>query len=141
MPDLFLGTWDLIPELSLYAAGSPPAAGRYTIAAAPDGTLQLSIAWQPAGSESWQQLGFGGPADGTPQPLPGASLGAPDRFTLTRVDGRTLDSAAHSGEECVAWARRAASADGALLSVVQELRTADGSRVRNFQVYRRVPSR
>ena len=95
--DPFIGTWELVPELSLYETGAP-------------------------------------------QPLPGAEgapPGAPDALTLTRIDDRTLDSAALRGGEVIAWARRVASRDGALLAVVQEATGADGRRTRNFQVYRR----
>jgi protein-disulfide isomerase-like protein with CxxC motif len=65
-------------------------------------------------------------------------LGAPDALTLTRIDAATLDSAALTAGQVVAFARRVASADGALLSAVQEQAAAEGRRTRNFQLYRRV---
>src|SRR5690606_38545980 len=114
-PDIYLGEWELIPELSLYPSGTPPAAGRYTIARLPDGTLMLCVRWQATEEADWQEVAFGGPDDGSPQLLPAASeTGArvPDRFTLTRVDAGTLDSTATRGEHVLALARRVASRDG-----------------------------
>lgn len=136
--DLYLGTWRLVPELSLYEAGSPPASGTYVIAAA-GAEARLEVHWRMAVGEPEQSTAFGGPVDGTPVALPVGAAGSagPDAFTLTRVDARTLDSAALRGGEVVAFARRVAAADGSLLAVVQEGPKPGGGRFRNFQVYRR----
>ncbi|HYD50975.1 MAG TPA: hypothetical protein VEA99_00055 [Gemmatimonadaceae bacterium] len=141
--DLFIGAWDLVPELSLYAAGSPPEAGRYVVSVTDDGRLELTARWRAVGATDWQSVTFGGAADGTRQALPASSdapPGAPDAFALTRVDARTLDSSAWRGERLVAYARRVASEDGALLAVVQESVAPNDVRLRNFQVYRRATS-
>lgn len=135
MTDLYLGEWLLIPELSLYQSGTPPAAGRYFIDARSDGSLLLRVEWQAGEGGRWLSTSFGGPADGTRQPLDGPPSG-PDAFTLTRVDERTLDSTALRNGETIAFARRVASSDGQLLAVVQEVRAGD-QLIRNFQVYRR----
>lgn len=139
MPDLFLGDWRLLPELSLYAQGAPPASGIYTIREGSAG-LELSLRWtaEPGGPE--MAMAFGGPPDGSVQPfvpVHSAPAGAPDGLRITRVDARTLDSEALLGEQVVAYARRVASEDGSLLAVLMEHRHADGRHVRNFQVYRR----
>ena len=139
VPDGFLGHWQLVPELSLYALGPPPLRGTYLIRRDGD-TVQLQLRWAmpPDGPE--QAIAFGGPMDGTPQPVADAGSGAgPDSFTLTRVDASTLDSAALRNGAVVAYARRVVSADGSLLAVVQEGPHPEGGRFRNFQVYRRVP--
>jgi hypothetical protein len=134
--DWFLGTWELIPELSLYEAGSAPAAGTYVIAER-DGLVQVEIHWrmEPDGAE--QRTSFAAPADGSPQPLAAGTGAGPDAFSLTRVDEWTLDSAALREGQVVAFARRVASRDGKLLAVVQEAGSG-GTRARNFQVYRRI---
>ena len=134
--DRYLGAWDLVPELSLYELGEPPASGHYTIELRDDGALMLRVKWQQAPGDSPRETAFGGRADGSPQHLPGVS----NSFSLTRVDAYTLDSAALSDGRVVAYARRVASRDGALLSVVQEQVAPDGKRTRNFQVYRRAPN-
>jgi hypothetical protein len=134
--DLFLGTWQLVPELSLYAAGTPPESGLYVIAESEPGLLSVQISWRMPGDSAEKSMQFGGRSDGSPVALP-ATPGAPDAFTLTRVDSHTLDSAALRAGEVVSYARRVASADGTLLAVVQESGAAAESRVRNFQVYRR----
>jgi len=135
-PPEYLGTWELIPELSLYAAGTPPASGTYTISRDSAHTLSLIVSWRMPGDPTERTTQFGGPADGSRMMLAGMD-GAPDAFTLTHVDERTLDSAAMRGEMTAAYARRVVSSDGSLLAVVQEVVAPDGTRLRNFQVYRR----
>jgi hypothetical protein len=132
--DLFLGRWELVPELSLYELGTQPEGGTYTIASR-DHVVEVRIRWRMPGEEQDRETSFSAPADGTPQSL--AAPGGPDAFTLTRVDRRTLDSAAFREGRAMAYARRVASTDGDLLAVVQEGWSADGARFRNFQVYRR----
>lgn len=136
--DLYLGTWQLIPELSLYAQGEPPAEGVYVLRAEGD-RVNVTIRWRMPGDEDWRSTGFSGAVDDSRQALEPAAPGAPDAFSLCRVDARTLDSSAWAGETRVAWARRRVSADGELLAVVQEGRLPDGATFRNFQVYRRIP--
>ncbi|GAB4160874.1 MAG: hypothetical protein Fur005_17800 [Roseiflexaceae bacterium] len=133
--DRYLGVWVLLPELSLYAHGPQPTHGIYQIMAS-EARVQLRIVWQMQADGPEQSTGFGGPADGTRQPLPQGGAG-PDSFSITRVDAATLDSAAWRGDQMVAYARRVVSADGSLMSVVQEGLLPDGQRFRNFQVYRR----
>jgi hypothetical protein len=139
--DRFLGTWELVPELSLYEAGTPPASGRYTIAEPAPGVLTLHVRWQAEPDGPVRETSFGGPADGMPQALPApaaAPADSPDALTLTRVDAHTLDSAALARGVVIASARRVASRDGSLLAVVQEQADATGRRTRNFQLYRRL---
>ena len=141
--DPYLGTWVLVPELSLYEAGRPPASGCYTIAETAPGVLALHVRWQLEPGGPTHETGFGGRADGSSSALPASTGGSgdgPDALTLTRVDARTLDSAALAQGRVLASARRVASRDGALLAVVQEQVDAAGRRTRNFQVYRRVPA-
>lgn len=131
----YLGTWELLPELSLYAAGTPPTAGTYVISRDPSG-LTLHITWRLPDDTTERSTQFGGPADSSPVPLPTTPGGA-DALTLTHVNDDTLDSAGLRSGETIAYARRVVSADGSLLAVVQEFTTPDGNKLRNFQVYRR----
>lgn len=135
-PDAYLATWDLIPELSLYAQGQPPAEGEYRLEAV-DGRIQVNIRWRMAEGDPWQSTAFAAPPDGSRQALPPGPPGAPDAFSLLRQDAHTLDSSAWVGEIEVAWARRRVSRDGTLMAVVQETRLPDGRALRNLQVYRR----
>lgn len=117
--------------------------GTYTIAEPMPGQLRLHVSWQSEPGGAIKAMEFGGPSDGTAcaLPLPAGVTepvaGTPDALTLTRVDEATLDSAALSVGQLVAYARRIASADGQLLAVVQETALDGGQRTRNFQVYRR----
>jgi hypothetical protein len=138
-PDRFLGTWMLVPELCLYESGPVPASGVYEIAQR-DGVVEFGVRWtMEAGGQEFSAT-FAGPSDATAQSLPlpdGAPQGTPDGLRITRVNASTLDSEALVGDSVVAYARRAASSDGALLAVVQESRSGGGRGPRNFQVYRR----
>ena len=137
--DGFLGSWELVPELSLYEQGATPASGRYEIASGGAGGVEVSICWTMEEGGTEHATSFEGRTDGQPVPLPGGGSGAgPDAFALTRVDSRTLDSAALRQGTVVAFARRVASLDGQLLAVVQEAARPDGTRSRNFQLYRRI---
>lgn len=131
--DLYLGTWELVPELSLYEFGPLPASCTYEVIES-DAGVRVDMRWsmEPGGEEFRQE--FGGPADGSRRVLDEAGAVS---FSLTRVDARTLESRAFRGEEEFAFARRVASRDGELLAIVQEGRRPDGTTFRNFQVYRR----
>lgn len=132
----YIGEWELIPELSLYASGIPPARGRYIIAQVGAGQLALEVRWRMPGDIEDRSTKFGGVADGSHVALSPSASGA-DAFSLTHVDQSTLDSAAFRAGTRLAYARRVVSADGALLAVVQEHIDATGAPVRNFQLYRR----
>lgn len=132
----YVGEWVLIPELSLYASGVAPIAGRYTIARADDDQLAVEVVWRMPDDTADRSTRFGGIADGSRVALPASEVG-PDAYSLTHVDASTLDSAAYRGTTRLAYARRVVSADGALLAVVQEALMPEGMPVRNFQVYRR----
>ncbi len=112
MADHLLGTWDFVPDLSLYETGSPPTGGRYTITESAPGVPSLHVRWpEKAGGPSRETV-FGGPADGRPQSLPmaaGEPAGTPEALTLTRVDARTLDSAVLARGAVIASAARAGS--------------------------------
>ncbi|HRQ79268.1 MAG TPA: hypothetical protein PLY94_11785 [Gemmatimonadaceae bacterium] len=132
----YIGEWELLPELSLYASGIPPALGRYSIAQLGEGQLALEVRWRMPGDSEDRSTKFGGVADGSQAALPPSGSG-PDAFSLTHVNESTLDSAAFRAGTRIAYARRVVSADGALLAVVQEHIDATGTPVRNFQLYRR----
>lgn len=129
---LYLGRWELVPELSLYASGETPRQGTYVLEATADG-VSVTIEWVDAEGEAGAAT-YGGPIDGSEIEL--EAPGNP-RLTLTHVDETTLDSAVFVDGAEVAWAQRRASRDGELLAVVQSGRTPAGEPFRNFQVYRR----
>jgi hypothetical protein len=129
---LYAGTWILAPELCLYQEGEPPTRGTYTIVQR-GAAVEVSIDWTARDGGS-HTISFGGPVDGSPQPIagqPGTEL------VFAAISPQVLDSTVKSGARVLAYARRCASSDGQLLSTVQEGHRADGSAYRNFQVYRR----
>jgi hypothetical protein len=135
--DAFIGTWILVPELSLYEWGPLPVTCTYVIA--PTGAeieVEMRYTVAPGGEE--QVVTYGGPVDGTPQILPaGAGTSGPDSYALVRIDERTLDSTAMRGNQILAYARRVVSSDRQLMAIVQQGQRPDGPTFRNFQVYRR----
>lgn len=136
--DLYLGQWQLVPELSLYQFGPLPAACTYLIQEDARG-IRVSMRWQLQSDGPESTMEFGGPADGSRHTLPGdLDASATTTFSITRIDPHTLDSAAFRGDERFAYARRVASHDGSLLAIVQEGLLPDGGSFRNFQVYRRM---
>ncbi len=135
------GQWQLIPELSFYQEGEPPLCALYEISViGNEATFKLS--WkQHDGKEN--SLEFGGIADSAARELGSqkdASAQATPRASAsyTIVDDQTLDSAVFVDDVEVAYARRVVSNDNGLMSVLQSNATADGSRIRITQVYRRV---
>lgn len=137
-PDHFLGTWQLIPELSLHATGNPPSAGLCEIQQAERADeLLVRVSWRMAGETAEHSTQISGRADGVRIALP-ETPGARGAFAISRIDERTLESTVLRGDEVIAFARRVVSSDGDLMSVLQESRAGPGQPVRNFQVYRRV---
>jgi hypothetical protein len=131
--DLYLGDWELIPELSIYEYGPVPEQCLYRILR--DGA-QVGIHMDfimPGGTR--RTTAYAAPPTGSKQPYTGPGA---DSFALLRVDGRTLDSTAFLMGQEVGYARRVASIDAQLLVIVQQGRRQDGIVFRNFQVYRRV---
>jgi hypothetical protein len=132
VPDLYFGTWELIPELSLYESGPLPTSCTYTVEERGE-AVHVTMTWRFEADGPESRTEFGGPSDGTRHVLDGGVT-----FSVTRIGERTLDSHAFRGDDIVAYARRTVSADGALMAIVQEGERPGGGRFRNFQVYRRL---
>ena len=129
--DLYIGKWQLIPELCLYQVGDVPLSATYEITEV-EGVVSISICWKTLeGSDL--ELAFSGPTDGSRQ-----STDAPGEaeLSISRVSNTILDSSAYLDGEEIMFARRSASLDGRLLSTVQTGTTGD-TPFRNFQVYSR----
>jgi len=128
----YLGTWVLVPELCLYEEGEPPSSGLYTIAQVGD-EVGFAIEWTDVQGQR-HDVRFAGPDDGTRRTIAGQ---AQAELSVDRIGRTILDTSVFNGERMVSYARRCASLDGQLLSTVQQGYRADGTRYRNFQVYRR----
>jgi len=130
---LFEGDWRLIPELCHYDEGVPPRSGRYLIGAE-GAALTFRIEWQDAEGAA-HAVDFDGIADGKMRPA------GPDGMQASfhiRGNGELISRAYQAGQE-VSYAHRRASADGAVLSVMQFHNHPDGTRSLRAQVYRRGP--
>jgi|SRR5690606_9822859 hypothetical protein len=129
--ELYVGTWELVPELSLYEVGPRPSEGVYEVESGAE-DVRIRIRWKLSPEEAESRTEFAGPPDGTLRTLDNGVA-----YCLTRIDERTLDSTAFRGDEILAYARRVVSTDGELMAIVQEGPRPEGGRFRNFQVYRR----
>ena len=127
--DLYIGEWELIPELCVYEQGSAPRSGTYSISDVA-GITTIFIDWTDQAGEE-HHIEYAGPADGSSQPTEAPGL---TRMTLTRISENTLDSAAYNGDDEILYARRTAHGD--LLSTYQRTYVG-GERTSIFQVYRR----
>ena len=71
--DLYLGDWELIPELCVYEFGSAPVTGAYLIAKQ-GRKLRITIEWSMSAGTEAQSTGFEAPPDGSPQPVDGPAV-------------------------------------------------------------------
>jgi hypothetical protein len=130
--DRYLGQWELVPELCLYQHGEPPTWGIYDIQLHGD-DITIAIQWGDVDGAT-HEIGFASTPDGIVRESDAPGI---THFSLTRVSELMLDSAAIADGRQVAYARRAASPSGDLLTTVQTASTPDGVPFSNFQVYRR----
>ena len=128
----YLGSWELVPELCIYQQGDPPLEGTYHIGSK-NGAIEFRIAWKDqAGQE--HNLEFGGPLDGEAHKsdAPGVS-----HVKYEKISESILDSTSYDNGSILMYARRIASADASLLSVMQRIMIGESAHS-NFQVYRRL---
>ena len=138
MADLFLGRWELVPELSIFQRGTPPESGLTVIQL--QGTMcHVAISWRAPGDEGDQHLGFACPITGEIQRSDAAPAGVPNGFSLTRVNERTLDSHAYIDSELVMYSRRVTTTDGTLLATTHHQNLPNTPQSTNYQLYRRLP--
>ena len=124
--------WLLIPELSFYEEGQPPASGTYQISVEDD-AASFSITWTTVEGQELS-VEFAGLLDGQ---LHDVEQPEGAQASYTRIDNQTLDSTMVMNGVEVAYARRIVSNDGELMSVLQTSVRPDGSSFRNTQVYRK----
>lgn len=127
------GTWQLIPELSFYEEGGPPKTAVYKIRVT-DAEAQFILSWTQQDDKE-VSMQFGGIADGTPRDVE-YPKGAQASYSI--IDQQTLDSTMYINGVEMAYARRVASNDGKLLSVLQSNMQPDGTKIRITQVYRKM---
>ncbi|KJY83980.1 hypothetical protein TW81_06550 [Vibrio galatheae] len=125
------GNWSLIPELSFYDQGEPPKSCLYQIAL-DELNADFKLSWvQNDGKE--MVIEFGGVADSMPHAVD-APPGAEASYTV--VSENILESRVFIAGKEVAYAKRVASEDGTLMSVLQVNTMSSGEKVQITQVYR-----
>ncbi|HCG6160232.1 hypothetical protein [Vibrio parahaemolyticus] len=127
------GKWDLIPDLSFYEQGEPPQSCLYEISV--DGlNVGFKLSWvQTDGSEV--VIEFSGQADSIPKSV-ATPKGA--EASYTKVSDSILESRMFIADVEMAYAKRAVSNDGNLMSVLQVNTMPSGEKTRITQVYKRV---
>lgn len=138
MADLFLGRWQLVPELSIFQRGEPPESG-ITVIQLQGQMCHVAMAWRAVGAEGDQHVGFAAPLTGEIQRNPSAPRGVPNGFSLTRVNNRTLDSSAYIDGLEVMYSRRATTTDGTLMATTHHQFLPNTPATTNYQLYRRIP--
>jgi hypothetical protein len=128
--DLFVGTWQLDPMQNKYEFGDPPQQGLYIIE--PNGTGYLvTMKWTNTAGKALE-MQYEATPDGVEYP---ANAPGVDTMSMTRVDERTLDSAAMAGGQVIAYGRRVLSEDGQTMTITQSGKTPDGKEFSNLSVY------
>lgn len=119
----FLGSWELVPDLSRYEVGSPPKSATYHLEAEGDG-IRFTIDWVGADDKP-QHLVFTLRFEDTGD------------FGMSLVDARTLDTVVRRDGQVTAHARRVLDEEGRTLTVTQSGHSPDGRAFTNLSVYRR----
>lgn len=131
--DAFLGTWELDPTHLDYELGQPPKQGTYTIKASAERYL-ISMSWITPDNQD-MQMHYEAIPDGKVYPY--TNTPGVDAMSMTRVDDRTLDSAAFKDGVQINYARRKLSEDGLTMTILQSGATPDGGEYRNTAVYKK----
>jgi len=127
------GKWELIPELSFYQQGEPPQRCLYEILV--DGlNVEFKLSWLQVDSNE-VAIEFSGIADSIPKSVT-APEGAQASYTI--VSESILENRMFISGVEMAYAKRAVSNDGQLMSVLQINTTPSGENIRITQVYKRV---
>ncbi len=129
--DPFLGTWALVPDRCQYEFGRPPQSGAYQIEASGEGYL-VTMKWLTAEGAA-HQLSYPAIPDGKEYPYENPALA--DTISMTRVDGRTLDSTSKKDGRIIGYARRVLSNDGLTMTIFQSGVTPENREFTNVSIY------
>lgn len=133
MTDPFIGTWELDPTTLKYESGRPGKRATYMIEAIPNGLFFLLDGEDGEGRPIKFQ--YGGPTDGSAQPLPG---GDGLELVLKRDGERTIESILKRGEAMLDRWTRELSPDGQTIKMTQFVSNPSGRTFQNASLYRRV---
>jgi hypothetical protein len=132
--DLFLGTWQLQPNLSDYGFGQPPAEGLYRISRYGEG-YKFEITWTTAAGRQMETSYVGIP-DGDKYPFEDPQIA--EAVSLTRVDELTLDSESFKDGRRIAHARRELVESRDKMRVTQSAETPEGTKYSNTAYYQKI---
>ena len=130
--DAFVGTWELDATQNHYQFGDAPQQGLYTIEPNQHGYL-VTMQWTNSAGKTFE-MSYEATPDGKEYP---ANTPGVDKQSMTRVDDKTLDSAAIAGETIIAYARRILFDNGQIMTITQSGKTPDGEEFANVSVYTR----
>jgi hypothetical protein len=130
--DAFVGTWELDAAQNRYQFGDAPQQGLYIIAPNQNGYL-VTMQWMNSAGKSFE-MSYEATPDGKEYP---ANAPGVDNQSMTRVDDKTLDSAAMASGKVIAYARRILSDDGQIMTITQSGKTPGGEEFTNTSVYMR----
>ncbi len=133
MTDPFVGTWELDPCTLNYEADRPGKRATYIIEAISNGLFFLLDGEDGDGRPIKFQ--YGGPTDGSGQPLPGDN--GLD-LVLKRDGERTIESILKRGEAVLDRWTRELTPDGQAIKMTQYVSNPNGREFQNASLYRRV---
>jgi hypothetical protein len=119
--DPFIGRWAFNPEKSRYEFGPMPDNAFYTIEPHGEG-YRIVMEWDSADGEHHEQA-YDGIPDGKEYPYEGGPV---DAVSMTRVDDRTLDSAAKKEGKVISFATRVLSEDRRAMEITMSGALPDG---------------
>lgn len=128
----FLGSWQLVPERSVYSAGVPPKSATYQIQGDAQ-ELTFTIDWIDQSDKPFH-VAYTGVADGKRHKT--AIAPTVDEMQTT-IEGNNLQTLSYQGGKLTAIADRKLAADGQELEVLQRYLRPDGGELTILQFYTR----
>ncbi|MFN8441320.1 MAG: hypothetical protein U0175_11145 [Caldilineaceae bacterium] len=128
--DNFIGTWQLIPERSIYSAGGPPKSATYQISGN-QAELTFTIQWIDQNDKPFH-VSYRCVPDGARHSDP--STPTVDQIQTELID-HNLQTLSYKDDKLVAIADRKLSADSNELEVTQKYLRPDGGELNILQFY------
>lgn len=133
MNDHFLGTWRLLPEQSVYQAGTPPLQAIYSFKKEEEETISVRIQWTDHTHESFD-ISYQIQPDGLRKTFDNPAIA--DELMAEFVSPVELNSFTYKEGKLTSFASRKIDQDG-LMTVLQRMYLPDGKTVENVQFYQK----
>ncbi|MBB3700106.1 hypothetical protein KMW28_14955 [Flammeovirga yaeyamensis] len=133
MKNLFLHTWELIPELSIYENGIPPKSASYTFKEGKEGKLDVSIQWIDAEDQSFT-IDYTITPDG--KRYDHENKAQANEVMSEFISYNQLNSYTYKGGELIVEAKRII-ADNGIMKVTRRMILSEEKSFTNLQFYKK----